>query len=182
MRSEFTSRDGASRDARRAATALILVGSTALLGGALAFQYLGNLAPCEMCLWQRWPHVAALGLALLAWGLRFDRRVLAVAAVSLVAGAAIAAYHAGVEWHLWAGPPACTAAAVRGSIANISALLLATPLIRCDAAAWTLFGISMAGYNALLSTAIGGASLWLITKHRATAGTPSKSMRHAPIR
>jgi disulfide bond formation protein DsbB len=182
MRSEFTSRDGASCDTRRAATALILVGSTALLGGALAFQYLGNLAPCEMCLWQRWPHVAAVGLALLAWALRFDRRLLAVAALSLLAGAGIGAYHAGVEWHLWAGPPACTAAPLRGSIANITAMLLATPLIRCDAAAWTLFGVSMAGYNTLLSTAIGGASLWLITKDRATAGTPSKSMRHAPIR
>ena len=150
----------------RAATALILAGSGALLGGALAFQYLGGLAPCEMCLWQRWPHVAALALALLAWALGFDRRLLALAALSLLAGAGIGYFHAGVEWHLWPGPPACTAAPLGGSIANITAMVLATPLIRCDAAAWTLFGISMAGYNALLSTLIGGGSLWLIAKSR----------------
>ena len=172
MFSELAGSDADTRHARRLATALILAGSGALLGGALAFQYLGNLAPCEMCMWQRWPHVAALGLALLAWALRFDRRLLAVAAVSLLVGAGIGAFHAGVEWHLWAGPQACTAKIMGGSIADITAMVLATPLIRCDAAAWTLFGISMAGYNLLLSMLIGGASLWLITKRRAMSDKP----------
>ncbi len=169
MRSDLHSHDSDSH-ARRLATALLLAGSGALLGGALAFQHIGHLAPCEMCMWQRWPHVAALSLALLAWLLRFDRRLLAVAAVSVLVGAGIGAFHAGVEWHLWAGPPACTAAPLSGSITDITAMVLATPLIRCDAAAWTLFGVSMAGYNALLSTLIGGASLWLITRHRRVAG------------
>ena len=146
------------------ATALILLGSSALLGGALAFQYIGGLQPCEMCLWQRWPHVAALCLALLAWTLRHNRRVLVLAGVSLLAGAAIGYYHAGVEYHWWAGPAACTAQAMTGSVADITRMVLATPLILCDAAAWTLFGVSMAGYNALLSTLIGGASLWLTLK------------------
>ena len=182
MRSELFSRDADSRQSRRIATAMLLAGSGALLGGALAFQYLGHLAPCEMCLWQRWPHVAALGLALLAWLLRFDRRLLAVAAVSLLVGAGLGAFHAGVEWHLWAGPPDCTAATIGGSIADITAMVLATPLIRCDAAAWTLFGVSMAGYNALLSTLIGGVSLWLITTRRGMPGTTSRAMRPVPTR
>lgn len=148
------------------ATALILAGSAALLGGALAFQYLGGLYPCEMCLWQRWPHVAALVLALVAWVFRHDRRVQILAALCLLTTAAIGAFHAGVEWHWWPGPPACSAAAVHGSTADITRMILATPLVLCDAAAWRMFGVSMAGYNALLSTLIGGTALWLIFKRR----------------
>ncbi len=140
------------------ANALVLTGSAALLGGALAFQYLGGLAPCEMCLWQRWPHVAALGLGLVAWALRSNRMVVALAAVAVLASAAIGFFHAGVEYHWWAGPQACTGPAFDAT--NIAAAL-AAPMIRCDAAAWTLFGVSMAGYNALISTVVGATALWL---------------------
>ncbi|UAJ11425.1 disulfide bond formation protein B [Glacieibacterium megasporae] len=145
----------------QAANALVLVGSTALLGGALAFQYIGHLAPCEMCLWQRWPHVAALALGLVAWAMRSNRAVVALAALAVLATAAIGYFHAGVEYHWWAGPQACTAAGLASGPDFITAAL-ATPMIRCDAAAWTLFGISMAGYNALFSTLIGGVALWLV--------------------
>ena len=151
---------------RRYATALILAGSGALLGGALLFQHVGGLAPCEMCLWQRWPHVAALALGLVAWATRHNRVVLGLAALAVLASAAIGYFHAGVEYHWWAGPSACSAAPMTGSVADITAMVLATPLIRCDAAAWTLFGISMAGYNALLSSLIGGASLWLTLRRK----------------
>ena len=144
----------------RAANALVLTGSAALLGGALAFQYLGHLAPCEMCLWQRWPHVAALGLGLLAWALRSNRTVVAFAAVAVLVSAGIGYYHAGVEYHWWAGPQACTGTAFAAGTSFIAAAL-ASPMIRCDAAAWTLFGVSMAGYNALISTFIGATALWL---------------------
>jgi len=88
----------------KAANALVLTGSAALLGGALAFQYLGHLAPCEMCLWQRWPHVAALGIGLLAWARGNNRFAVAVAAVCLLVGAWLGFFHAGVEYHWWAGP------------------------------------------------------------------------------
>ncbi len=146
---------------KEAANALVLVGSTALLGGALAFQYIGHLAPCEMCLWQRWPHVAALALGLVAWALRSNRAVVALAALAVLTTAGIGYFHAGVEYHWWAGPQACTAAGLAAGPDFITAAL-ATPMIRCDAAAWTLFGISMAGYNALFSTLIGGVALWLV--------------------
>lgn len=143
----------------RLANVLILVGSTALLGGALAFQYLGGLAPCEMCHWQRWPHVAALVLGLVAWARGNARWAIVPAALALLAGAGIGVLHAGVEYHWWVGPTACAAPLIAGP--DFVAAALATPLIRCDAAAWTLFGVSMAGYNALFSTLIGGAALWL---------------------
>ena len=144
----------------KAANAVVLTGSAALLGGALAFQYLGGLAPCEMCLWQRWPHVAALAIGLIAWALGNDRRIVAVAAVCVLVTGGLGAFHAGVEYHWWAGPQACTAPAFGGGGSFITAAL-SSPMIRCDAAAWTLFGISMAGYNALISTLIGGGALWL---------------------
>ncbi len=147
----------------RLANALVLTGSAALLGGALAFQYLGHLAPCEMCLWQRWPHVAALVLGLAAWAMGSRRGVVALAAVAVLASAGIGYYHAGVEYHWWAGPQACTAPAFAAGTDFITAAL-ASPMIRCDAAAWTLFGVSMAGYNALISTGIGGTALWLLRR------------------
>ncbi len=156
----------------RAADALVLVGSTALLGGALAFQYVGGLAPCEMCLWQRWPHVAALGLGLLAWALGGRREIVALAAVAVLASAGIGAFHAGVEYYWWAGPQACTGPGFDPHKSFIAAAL-ATPMIRCDAAAWTLFGVSMAGYNAVISTMIGGGALWLLWRPRG----PKRSTR-----
>ena len=144
----------------KAANIVVLTGSAALLGGALAFQYLGHLAPCEMCLWQRWPHIAALGLGLLAWALGNNRVLVAVAAVCVLVSAGLGAFHAGVEYHWWAGPQACTGPAFAAGQSFIAAAL-ATPMIRCDAAAWSLFGVSMAGYNALVSTLIGATALWL---------------------
>lgn len=147
MRSEAPSAAGAN--------ALVLVGSSALLGGALAFQYLGRLAPCEMCLWQRWPHLAALVLAVAALGLNGAgrRAVLVVAAGAVLTSGAIGAYHAGVEWHWWAGPTHCTPVVAIGAGDFLKAMVSA-PLVRCDVAAWQLAGISMAGWNALVSAGI----------------------------
>jgi disulfide bond formation protein DsbB len=144
----------------RAATALLLAGPTALLAGALAFQHIGGLAPCEMCLWQRWALVAAIGLALLGWMLRHNRAVLALAAVAVQTGAGIALFHAGVEQHWWKGITECAAPMLSGSSADIMGQIMAQPLVRCDAIPWSLFGISMAGWNALISGLIGGVALW----------------------
>jgi disulfide bond formation protein DsbB len=144
----------------RLTTALLLVGPAALLGGALAFQYVGGLAPCEMCMWQRWALVAALGLALLGWVMGHARAVLMLSALAVLVGAGIGGFHVGVEQHWWKGITECAAPMASGSSAEIMGQIMAQPLVRCDAIAWSLFGISMAGWNFLISTLIGGTALW----------------------
>ena len=136
-----------------------LLGSVALLLGALAFQYLGGLAPCHLCILQRWPHgiAIALGLLLLAWPHRF---LATLAGLVVLAGAGIAIYHVGVEQGWWAGPTSCTAPAPGGmSSSDLLDQILDTPVVLCDQVAWSLWGISMAGWNAILS--VGIAWLWL---------------------
>jgi len=144
-------------------TGLVLTaagGSAAVLLGALAFQYIGGLAPCTLCIWQRWPHLVAVLIGLAALAVRGP--VLPVlGAVAALTTAGIGAFHAGVEWGWWAGLASCSA----GSIAGISTadllnpdVIVAAP-VRCDAVAWSLAGISMAGWNAVIS--VGLAGVWL---------------------
>lgn len=135
------------------------LGSALMLGGALAFQHIGGLAPCEMCIWQRWPHGIAIGLALLITFVPL--RLLALAGGLVVAvGAAIGAYHAGVELGIFAGPDTCTSNPIGDlSVEELLAQIEATPVVRCDEVAWSLLGISMAGWNALIS--VGLALIWL---------------------
>jgi disulfide bond formation protein DsbB len=134
------------------------LGSALLLLGAFAFQYLGGLAPCHLCILQRWPHgvAVAIGLLILVW----PRRLLALlAGVVVLGGAGVGAYHVGVERGWWQGPSTCTAPAP-GEMAPGELLdqILATPLVLCDEVAWSLLGISMAGWNVVLS--LGLAWLW----------------------
>ena len=152
------------RSEQRLTTAILLIGPATLLGGALAFEYIGGLAPCEMCMWQRWALVAALGLALLGWGAGHARALLWLAALAVLGGAGIAAFHVGVEQHWWQGITTCSAPATVGSTADVMSQIMAAPLVRCDAIAWSLFGVSMAGWNALISSAIGGLALWRLTR------------------
>jgi disulfide bond formation protein DsbB len=140
-------------DPIRHAPAAIAAASAAMLAAALLFQYVGGLPPCALCLWQRYAYIAAgaLGIAALAGA----RRVLIVlAAAALLAGAGVAAYHAGVEWKIFAGPSSCTGTVTAGSIEELRARLMAAPVVRCDEAPWTLFGVSLAGYNALIGAAL----------------------------
>lgn len=135
-------------------------GSLALLLGAFAFQYLGGLAPCQLCLWQRWPHAAAvlIGLAALA----LPGRVLPLlGALAALATAGIGVFHVGVEQQWWQGLATCTAGSVSGlSGADLLDTSLAVaPVVRCDEIAWALAGISMAGWNVILSAGL--ALLWL---------------------
>jgi len=151
------------------ARALALAGPAALLAGALGSQYLGGLFPCEMCHWQRWPHYAAVvvALAALAAGRRPVARPLVIlAAVMILASGAIGLFHAGVEYGWWKGLTRCSALAAGGSSADMLREIMATPMIRCDAAQWTLFGVSLAGFNAIFSAAIGSAVLLLARKPR----------------
>ncbi len=133
-------------------------GSLALLLGALAFQYLGGLAPCHLCILQRWPHLAALFVAGLI--LLVPARVLALfGCAAVLVSAAIGFYHTGVERAWWAGPDSCTAPGA-GSL-NASDLLdqlLETPPVLCDQVAWQMFGLSMASWNVLASLFL--AWLW----------------------
>jgi disulfide bond formation protein DsbB len=134
--------------------------SLALILGALGFQYIGNYPPCEMCHWQRWPHIAAAIVGLIG-GLLLSSSVLplrtapfvaALAILGVAAGGAMGVYHAGVEWHWWLGPQACTTGFVFNGHLDLTA-----PVPHCDIPAWTLFGISLAGYNAIFS--LGAAAL-----------------------
>lgn len=126
-------------------------GSALLLAGAFAFQMLGY-PPCKMCLWQRWPHAIAvlIGLAFVALRLR----ILAwFGALATAVTSGIGFFHAGVEQGWWEGPSSCSGNA---SLSGLSgAELLSTedvaPIVMCDEIAWSLAGISMAGWNAVFS-------------------------------
>ena len=145
----------------------LLAASVLILGAAFAFQLIGGLQPCELCLWQRYPYAVATGLAGIGIGLAragVARRVLAflllLCAVTFLTGAAIALFHVGVEQKWWQGTSACVAQ-ISGvtTMEDFRQRLLAAPVVRCDEVAWSLFGLSMAGYNMLLSLALGLASL-----------------------
>lgn len=150
-----------------------ILAPTALLGGALVSQYVFGLHPCEMCMWQRWPHLAAIILALLAIVTRarpsasMSLTILAALAIAISGG--IGAFHAGVEYGWWQGLTACSTTPVGGSTADILNSIMATPLTRCDVAPWSLFGISLAGFNAILSLAAAIAIFALSAKARRTA-------------
>ena len=139
----------------------ILIAAIAVLGGAFAFQYLGGLAPCELCLLQRWPWAAVILLAAVAmFAPRAERPHLYLCAAILAVGAGIALYHVGVEQHWIAGPEACTGGpSGAATIEELRRKLMATQVVRCDEPAWTMLGVSMAGYNALASVALAGFSL-----------------------
>ena len=126
------------------------------MAGALGSQYIGGLYPCEMCYWQRWPHDAAIGLAILAFFVKPPARTILIvlAAVAILISGGIGVFHAGVEYRWWEGLTTCSNTAQGGSLADI----MNAPLIRCDVPQWTLGGISLAGFNALFST-LGGLTI-----------------------
>jgi len=153
---------------QRRARALAFVIPAALLAGAWAFQLIGQLYPCEMCHWQRWPHYAAVvlaGIGLVQPSLR--RPMVVLAALAIMLSGLIGVAHAGVEYHWWQGFTACTStvSASGGSAADRLAAIMKAPMVRCDQAQWTLFGISLAGFNAIFS--LGGAITILSLVRRA---------------
>lgn len=137
---------------RRRLIAAAGLGSLLLLLGAWGFQALGY-APCKMCIWQRWPHGAAVAIAAIAWFVPAAPLILA-GALAALATSGIGAYHAGVELGWWPGPASCTGSP--DSLAGLSgADLLSTEgavdIVMCDQVVWSFLGISMAGWNAVLS-------------------------------
>jgi disulfide bond formation protein DsbB len=134
-------------------------GSAALLAGAYFFQYGLGLAPCVLCFWQRWPHWAALAIGLLLLALPV-RGLALLGALAMATGAGIAAYHVGVEQGFWPGPNTCAAPDLAGQSAEeLLESILAAPVVRCEDVAWSLLGISMAGWNGIASVVLAG--LWL---------------------
>lgn len=135
-----------------------------LLAGAYLSQYGFGLYPCEMCWWQRYPHFAAVVLALLSTVAEPKRLWVALAALAMLVSGLIGGFHAGVEYGWWEGVTGC-ATAVGGS-GNALENILAAPLIRCDVAPWDLFGISLAGWNFLISVAAAIAIFALLGRER----------------
>lgn len=156
----------------RTTAALLLVASAAILGGAFAFQYVGGLQPCILCWWQRYAHMATIALAAIAvaasgrGSTRTGWLLVTLTGLALLTGAGIAAFHVGVEQHWWAGTAECGSTLGGASgIDELRARLLAQPIVRCDDIAWSLFGISMAGYNFLLSLALAAFALRTSATH-----------------
>jgi disulfide bond formation protein DsbB len=139
---------------RSAAYWLALLIPAALLGGAYVSQYGFGLYPCEMCWWQRYPHFAAIVLAVLALVMRGGAAgplLVRLAALAILVSGLIGGFHAGVEYGWWEGLTTCSTATKYG--ANALDAIMNAPVIRCDVAPWTLLGVSLAGFNFLISTA-----------------------------
>jgi disulfide bond formation protein DsbB len=139
---------------------VIAAASLAILASVWIFQGFGY-QPCELCLTQRYAFYASAPLALLAAFLAtrsahgLARTLFALLAAIFVANAALAAYHAGVEYHWWAGPTACTGG-LTGSV-DVNDLLKAldsVKVVRCDEVQLRIAGLSLAGWNVLASAAL----------------------------
>ncbi len=144
----------------------LLAASGATLGAALLFQYAGGYAPCVLCHYQRWPHIAVIALAALAflvWRRRTNGPPAAFAlgcAAILLAGLALSLYHVGVEQGVFAGPTSCSNAVAGAlSVEELRERLLAVPIVRCDEIVWSFLGLSMAAWNAVICFALAGYAI-----------------------
>lgn len=167
----LSSPTGTARPGRKSVgSVLALVLPLALLAGAFGSQYLGGLVPCEMCWWQRYAHFAALPFAALALTApaKSDRArwLTATAAVAIALSGAIGVYHAGVEQHIFPGLTTCTSHASGATTEELLKSIMNAPLVRCDQIQWSFLGISMAGWNAVIS--LGGAAVIALLTFRAT--------------
>lgn len=141
----------------------LMAAGAGVLATAYFFQYVLGLAPCILCLLQRWPYGLAIVLGALAWWLPTARPgAYFWAAVTFLVGGGVAVFHVGVEQAWWLGTSACGGAAFRQGLTaeQMVADLLATPPVACDQVAWDLFGISMAGFNVMLSAVLAIVSIW----------------------
>lgn len=151
----------------------IAFGAAFALAAAWYFQLVVGLAPCPLCLDQRIPYYAGIPLALLAFGFATSGRIgparalLAVLGLMMLVNVGIAVFHAGIEWHFWAGPTTCSGAP-QITTGNLLSQLKGARVPRCDEAAWRLFGVSMAGWNALIALALAAISLLGATRSRNT--------------
>ncbi|NRA98205.1 MAG: disulfide bond formation protein B [Rhodobacteraceae bacterium] len=142
-------------------------GSLAMLLAAWGFQYLGGLAPCAMCIWQRWPHVLAAACGAVSVVVPLSVIYL-LGAASAATTSGIGVYHTGVERGWWEGPTTCTSGPIDDlSPEELLDQILGAPLVRCDEVPWELLGLSMASWNALVSA--GFVLIWLAAFRAARA-------------
>lgn len=134
-----------------------------LLAGAYVSEYGFGLYPCEMCWWQRYAHFAAIALAVVSFVAPPKRVWIGLAGVAILASGLIGAFHAGVEYGWWEGFTTCAAASGGG---DPLASIMAAPLVRCDEVQWSLFGVSLAGFNFFFSTA-GALAVFALLARRA---------------
>ena len=130
--------------------------ATLILASAFGFQ-LAGYPPCDMCWWQRYPYMVAMGITLISLVVKQipQKYVLLLLALVFAVDAGIAMFHVGVEQRWWEGISTCSSfVGVTDNVNDALDAIMNAPLIRCDEIAWSLFGISMAGYNFLLATAL----------------------------
>ncbi len=143
---------------------LLVLGSAGLLGGAYAFEHLGGYQPCILCIWQRWPHGVVILMGVLALlpmvGTGSARGLVGIASLALFVGAGIAGFHVGVEQLWWEGTASCGSSSAPTNLEDLKAQIMSQPIVRCDEIAWSLAGISMAGWNGIASVSLGMLGFW----------------------
>jgi disulfide bond formation protein DsbB len=151
----------------RRAALVVALASFIVVGSAISSEIFGGLAPCVLCLYQRIPYAITIALGLIGFAApRFLVPVLLLSALAFLVGGGIAFYHVGVEQAWWQGTEACVGTQSKtASIDELRAQIMATPVIRCNDIQWSLFGISMAGYNVLTSLGLAGYCLLALRKH-----------------
>jgi disulfide bond formation protein DsbB len=165
----------AANPALTAALAVVAI-AAATLGGAWFFQLVLGLVPCPLCLEQRYAYYLAVplgALVVVAAAKDAPRGVvlagLALLALAALGNAGLGAYHAGVEWKFWPGPTECTGPVGNlGSAGNLPERLDTVKVIRCDEVQWTFLGLSLAGYNVLISLLMAAIALWGLVSARRT--------------
>jgi disulfide bond formation protein DsbB len=166
------------------AALLVAVVGTATILGAYFFEFVLGLPPCPLCLEQRVPYYVAIPLAALVVVGAYagaPRGVLliglAIVFVAMLTGAALGAYHAGIEWGWWAGPRDCSGPLNDiGRAGNLMKQLQTINVVRCDEAAWRFLGLSLAGYNVLISLALAALAAWGIGAGRRAVPYGSSSV------
>jgi disulfide bond formation protein DsbB len=149
--------------------ALLLAACVLMILGAYGFEYIGGLLPCKLCYWQRYAYYAAIPLAAISVfaaatrGMAAAKVPLILTGLALLAGMGIAGFHAGVEYKWWPGPATCSGPVVGGDIFFQET---GPGLIRCDETPWALFGVSMAGYNFVISGLLALAAFRLAQNRR----------------
>lgn len=125
--------------------------SASLLAAAFWFEFVDGLAPCKLCIWQRWPHAGVVLMGLLSFTALRPSMLIGLAILLLITTGSIGMYHAGVEYGIFAGPDSCTVDLKPMSLSEGLDKLLATPVIRCDEVVWRFVGLSMASWNSIVS-------------------------------
>jgi len=147
------------KDPVATAAGIVALVGLATIGGFFFFEYVLGYPPCPLCLDQRMAFYVSVPLAALLWlgaGYGAARKVLFLGFLAIAAAmlwnTGLSAFHAGVEWKFWAGPTDCSGPINGlGQASNMLNRLQDIRIVRCDAAAWRLFGISLAGYDVLVS-------------------------------